>query len=433
MHNPLLIHKSTLDALFTFRWKGLGRYLMFELRDVARGLFFLSITLAVFCSLLPWFVWPVARFFQMIACVPLILSILLSRSLLNPIFTRTDHLAPLLSVTAVILCMALCSGKNLNGFLMIPFDVLIFYALFKINLSDLQVLGDVLAKTMGYILTVSIPIYILYLLGFSLPHYHVAPDAVLHTYDNYRFFLIDDYAEVVSLFPRFISIFPEPSWLGMGCVTLLYCQIGKWNTWRCRIMFVATIMSFSLAAIICLIVMLFSVAWMKGKAIIGKIFLLFFFIVSGAIGAIYYNDGDNIVNTLVVQRLALDEEGNLEGDDRTTDSFTKEFHKMWTNGEWLTGEGTAHFQRFAEGNSGYRVFLYINGMLSFILLVVFFSLVLRGSDNRRAILSFILFMALTFIAHGAPLRYTYIVPLYIFAYCRVFPHAKEKYIAHGSH
>lgn len=420
MRNPFIIQRRHIDRLFLIHGLTMRNLLVWQVRDVVRWLFFAGMIIAVFGSLLPWFLWPIAKYYQLIACVPLVVSLAMSIHLRQPIFTARDYIYPTVAVTVLISVMALCGGKNVTGFITIPLGVTIFLSLFMVDKKELQALSRILTRIMATILAISIPFYILYLIGRPLPHYHVAPEAVLHTYENYRFFLVDDRFEL-EIIPRFISVFPEPSWLGMGCVSLLFSQAGRWNTWACRILFVGLLMSFSLAAYICLIVMLFVVSWIKGNAIMGKFVLLTTVCAALIVGSLYYNRGDNLVNTLIVQRLTFTNDGKLEGDNRTTEVFTKEFDKMMKRGEWLTGKGQEAFVRFGEGNSGFRVFLYINGAISVICLIVFFATIVYTSHNPRARLAFLLFSGLAFVSQGVPLRYIYFIPMYILLFCDLYP------------
>lgn len=424
------IKRSTIDRLFQLRGLTLDSLLRFEVRDVARWLMYLGMFMLFYGSLAPWPLWPVYRYYHFIAFVPLVASMMLSHGLRCPIFTRTDYLYPTIACAALMVVSALCGGRNINGVVAVFITVILFYALFRLDHEELQRLGDRLAASLAMVMVVSIPFYIVYLLHLApLPHHHVDFNDAFYTFENYYFFLVDD-RFALDLIPRFHSIFLEPSHLGMACITLLYAQMGKWNTWRCRILFLALAMTFSLAAYICLVVMLFSASWMKGKAIMGKIIVLASVVAAVGIGSIYYNRGENLVNILIVQRLTVDDKGDMEGDNRTTGLFTKEFEKLMKRGEWLTGHGEENFDRFGFGNSGYRVFIYKFGVLSVLFLIVFLATVLATSDNRRAMAAFSVIMLLTFIAHGVPTKYYFFIPLYIFAFSPVRP---KPALTDGSH
>lgn len=314
--------------------------------------------------------------------------------------------------------MAIGSGRNINGIFMVAFSTMVYLSIFKVNLPELRKLSDVTATLMAALLVVSIPVFILHLLGFSLPH--TTTSFLNYRFDNYRFFLVDHRFNW-ELIPRFHSVFLEPGHLGMACLTLLYTQAGKWDTWRCRVLFLALLMTFSLAAYLCTIVMLFSVSWMKGKAVIGKILLLGGFVLTIGIAATFYNRGDNLINQLIVSRVMLDENGEVVGNNRTTDLFTKEYEKAIASGDIIMGKGIEAVAKFGGGNAGYRVFIYSYGMISVVSLVVLFFCLLRTSINKRACISFLLLHCLSFWAHGVPHRFYIFVPTYIFLFCDVFP------------
>ena len=418
MGNWFVIRKTTLDRLFLVpRFHGESLFLLHK-RTVALWLFYAGILCAFFCTLCPWFLWPLAGYPAVVASLFLVPSFLLSRTLSNPIYGRPGFLLPTLAILLLLLVMSVSSGRNVNGIFMAFFSTLVYLSVFYLRVAELQRLGRVLTLAMALILCVSIPAFVLHLAGFPFPHRSVSFQD--YQFDNYLFFLVDMRFNF-ELIPRFHSVFLEPSHLGMACIALLYSQIGRWNTWPCRVLFLALLMSFSLAAYLCLVVMLFSAAWMKGKSIIGKIVLLS--VLGGAmvVGSIFYNRGDNLVNQLIVQRLALNEEGNIEGDNRTTDLFTREYEKAIDSGDILLGRGMEEVQKFGFGNAGYRVYIYTYGLVTLFFLVLFFAVLSRTSPNRRAVLSMLLIELVTFIPHAQPIRFYTFIPYYILMFSTVYP------------
>lgn len=418
MRNPFIIPKKTLNRLFIWPKPDLSSLFIIRKHTVALWLFYFGIILVFFSSLTPWFLWPVQRYYMPIASFPILLSLLMSLRLKEPIFTRKDFLLPIMSMGLLLLMMALSSGRNINGIFMVFFSMTVYYSLFKVNITELHKLSDVLASIMAGILMISIPMFILHLIGFPIPHSQASLGDYM--FDNYRFFLID-FRSNWELIPRFHSVFVEPAHLGMACVTLLYAQTGKWNTWRCRILFIALLMSFSLAAYLCMVVMLFSVSWMKGKDVIGKILLLLGIVLIIGVGSMFYNRGDNLVNNLIVSRMSVDEDGEVEGNNRTTDLFTREYEKLFTSGEILVGKGNEELSKFGFGNSGYRVFIYCYGLISVGFLIFMFFSISRTSTNRRACMSMLLIHALSFWAHGIPHRPYIYISLYILLFSTVYP------------
>lgn len=413
-----VIRKSTLDRLFLLPRINGDRLFLLPKRTVALWLLYAGVLFACWCTMAPWFLWPLFRFPAVVASLPIVASMLLSRTLRHPIYGRPGFQWPTLAMAVLLLVMALSSGRNINGVFMIAFSMVVYASVFWVRQEELRRLGDVLATAMALLLCVSIPAYVLYLIGFPLPHHSAAFDD--YQFDNYLFFMVDLRFNF-ELIPRFHSVFLEPSHLGMACVALLYCQIGKWRTWRCRVLFLGLLMTFSLAAYVCLVVMLFSAAWMKGKAVVGKIVVLALLGGGIAVGAVFYNKGDNLMNQLIVQRLAINEDGEMEGDNRTTDLFTKEYDKALESGEIIFGKGMEEKNKFGFGNAGYRAYFYTYGLVTGLFLVLLFLTVARSSPNRRAVMCMLFIQLLSFIPHGQPIRFYTFIPFYILSFSAVYP------------
>lgn len=421
MKNPLVIRKEPLRRWLQITCPKAGSLMTIRKRTVALWMFYFGILLAYYGTLNPWFLWPIARYVHYVASVPIALSMLFSSNIREGIFNRKDYQIPFIACFVLQVVMALTSGKNIFGLIVIVFIMIVFTSIIKLDKSELQRLGDMLTKTMALLMVVSIPFYFLYLVGFNLPHYHVVPTEWEYSFENYRFFLVDDRFDF-ELIPRFHSVFLEPSHLGMACVGLLYCQIGKWKTWRCRVLFFTIAITFSLAAYICLVVLMFSSAWMKGKAVMGKILILLGLFTTIVVGSIFYNNGENLVNILIVQRLNTNSDGEIEGDNRTSDLFTKEYNKMASSSDIIMGKGMEAMARFGgSGNSGYRVFLYTYGLISVLFVVFFFLAFFRTSDNFRAKIAVTIISLMSFVAHGIPTKYYWFIPLYILVFSDVYP------------
>ena len=133
------------------------------------------------------------------------------------------------------------------------------------------------------------------------------------------------------------------------------------------------------------------------------------------VGAIFYNDGDNMVNNLIMARLEISNDGTIEGDNRVTDSFDAEYQSFLSSSDLLTGREYS-MEKFGFGNSGYRVFLYDNGLIALILVALFYlSLAFSvRQTNKRIIFTMLTITLLTFIIRSSPLAYNYFIPLYAF-------------------
>ena len=397
------------------------RLLRVSKREVVLWLYFVGVLLVFYTTLTPWFLWPLHLKSQFLAFFPIAAAMLLSRTLSTPLFTRTDYQWPILTYCLCTFTIALLNGRNINGFIGEVLMAYVFLSIFMLRHEDLMRLGDVLAQSLAFLLVPSILCYFLYLGGFSIPHYPISMPDTNYSFENYRFFLLDD-RFAMQLVPRFHAVFLEPAHLAIACVTLLLAQVGQWRRWYNIVIIVALIMSFSLAGYILMVYVLLAASWMKGRAIVAKVVALVVALSLGVMFVAFYNDGDNLVNELILQRMEVNDEGEMEGDNRVSDDFNKQFETFMQSDQVLTGVGYEKFQRTAQGgNAGFRVFLYCNGFISLFMLLVFFGVMLSTSHNTRGKVVMLLFHAISFIPHAIPLRLYVFLPLYIVAFREVMP------------
>ena len=173
-------------------------------------------------------------------------------------------------------------------------------------------------------------------------------------------------------------------------------------------------MTFSLAAFVLLAMVLFINAWLKHQRILPKILLIISFLGITAVGAIFYNDGDNMLNSLIIERLAVDD-GKLAGDNRVTDTFEAAFDDYMKSDDILFGRDY-ELAEFGWGNAGYRVYIYDYGLIVLLLTIIFYISAVYGSTDRRAIISMFVIGVASFWVRATPLSFYYFIPLYAFAY-----------------
>lgn len=430
-NNIFLIDTRKVQKFFFVPKFDSSRWMVLSIREIAFGLYYIGILLVFLTSLSPWFLWSLYFYGQFVAFVPIVSAFLLSRTLSRPLFTRKDYIYPIFTYILCVTVMDLLSGRNMNGFIGDAFNAVVFLSLFMLNLNDLVRLGNMLAKTMGLLLVPSILFYVLYLCGYSLPHYHIVATLGHYSFENYRFFLLDD-RFATQIIPRFHSVFLEPAHLAIVCVALLLAQVGRWERWYNIVIFLALIMSFSLAGYVLMVAMLFGASWIKRQAIIRKILALLCVCAVVTIVSVFYNDGENLINNLIIQRLDVKDDGRLEGDNRVSESFEKVYDHFAQSDRFLFGEGYDKYERYSVGgNAGYRVFFYINGFISFIFLVVFYLTFSAYSRNTRAKWVMFMIASMSFIAHAIPLKYYFFIPLYILVFREVENEEEKQHAVEG--
>lgn len=387
--------------------------------ECARISFFIGMIIAYFGSLHPWFMWSLSFFYEPISFCFLMLAFLFSYRCSAPIFCNKYYLPPIVICTVYLYYVSLVNNGNINGYIMNGVTATIYLFLFKANKDLIRELCDIICKIMGAMLFFSIMGFILYLVGFNLPSSPASFNDGFYSYQNYYLFMIDDRMMGLQVvMPRFSSIFLEPGHLGSACTMLLMTQIGKWKKWYNIVLFVATFLTFSLAAYVMLMALLILRAWVLNKQIIRKIIIAVTIIASVGVGSIFYNDGDNLIHNLIVMRLEI-EDGELAGNNRTTDSFDSEYHQYLQSSDIFFGRDMDG----SFGNSGYKVFIYENGIIGLALLILLFATILcKYSDRRHFVMSCTMCL-LFFVVRGFVMWYCMFIPIYATAY---FEKIKEK-------
>lgn len=326
---------------------------------------------------------------------------------------------PLILYVLLSFYLLVSAGANINGLIVNSFNILIFYALFRLDYERLYSVATFLAKSYALILSVSILAFVLFMMGFSLPSVNVTfGDEALYSYSNYYFFLLDD-RFLSSIIPRFSSVFLEPGHLGTTTVLLLMTQCGKWRKWYNVVLLTASVLSFSLAAYVFLVVIVILDSWMQKKHVVAKI--VTFAVLLGGLTAFasFYRGGDNVFYETILLRLKI-EDGEMAGDNRVTDDFKTDFGNYITSADIVFGRDMD--ARFA-GNSGYRVFIYEYGLVGVFLLLLFYSSWLVHAKYGRASLSAAIMALLLFEVRGYMLWYSFFIPIFITAF-RTAPDVK---------
>lgn len=379
--------------------------------SLVKFLFYFGIVLAFYGSLHPWFLWPLGALYPLPAGVLICTAMLISKSTQDNWFTNDHFLAPVMGYVAISTYMLITSETNINGYIVNLFHTVIFFSIFHLNPKRMEVLTTFLCKTMGSLMAISIPTFLLYLVGFRFMGVNATYGDGLYSYTNYFFFLIDD-RTLWAFFPRFSSVFLEPGHLGTASVLLLSTQFGKWKKWYNVALLVALLLSFSLAAYVLYVVVIFLKLWTQGKQFIGKLVMVAALIATIVTGSFFYNNGENLLHDLILIRLEVDD-GELAGNNRVTEGFDTDFEKLCETSDVIFGKKRENPE---FGDSGYKVFIYENGIIGTILMLAFYIASLGRIKNRKAGMSAFTLALLGFIVRGYPLWYSNYLPYYTLAH-----------------
>ena len=387
----------------------LNKYLVFGKRDIAIALFTIGIAINIFASIHVMYFWMIEAYCPFVTMPLFIMSVLLSRSTRTPIFTRTDFLLPTLLSLIVQYYQCLVNAQNIVPFIISTASLCMFYCMFRIDKEIAEKSLTKICKVFAGFLIISILFFFLHFIGVNLPN--VSVERGNYSYTNFFFFLLDDRELWNILIPRFNSVFLEPGHMGTTIIMLLATQIGKWKKWYNVVLFVALLMSFSLAAYCLGVMLLFLRLWMLRRKIVLKVLGLVSFLGIIVGGSFVYNDGDNMLNNLIVMRLEVSDTGDdFKGNNRVSEDFEKEFESFLGSSDVLFGR---EMDYEGWGNSGYRVYIYDYGMAGFALFLVFYFFAFRtGRDIRAITTAFVLAMT-NFWIRGYPMLFAFLYPYFI--------------------
>ena len=181
-------------------------------------------------------------------------------------------------------------------------------------------------------------------------------------------------------------------------------------------------MTFSLAAYVLSLVIIFLNLWMHGKQVVKGICAIVCCVGVGVTSAFFYNDGDNLVHDLILLRLEVNDEGELSGDNRVAGWFEEEYESYLHSSDIVFGRD---YDYSISGNSGYRVFIYEYGLVGLFLVIAFYLIFMLKTSDKRIFWSVALISFLCFWVRGYPLWYSVFIPFYVLS-CRTMPRGSVK-------
>ena len=373
---------------------------------LSQWLFYAGILLAYWGSLNPWFLWSLGGLYPLVAGIFVITAMAMQKNIAHNRFVKTNFIVPTLLYALISTYMLISAGNNVNAYIANLFNIAIFFSLFRLKDTELANLMTFLSKAMGGLLAVSAICFLLYLAGFPFPGVDASFADYQYSYTNYFFFMIDD-RSLFTIFPRFSSVFLEPGHMGTATVFLLMTQFGKWKRWYNVSLQVATLLSFSLAAYVLYVVLIFLKLWVQGRAFMAKLTITVAILAMITIGSFFYNNGENLLHDLIVMSMEV-EDGELAGDNRVTEDFDKDFEKLAKSSDIIFGK---KIENPEFGNSGFKVYIYQNGIVG-LLLVTFFYLSCMIGCKKKEGASALIISVLAFIVRGYPLWYSNFIPFY---------------------
>lgn len=204
---------------------------LIEKEALSSAFFYAGMVIAFFGSLNPWFLWPLGSYYIIISAMFIMMSMLVEATSSNKIYTNTTFLLPVFAFAVLSCYQLVVNNGNVGGYIANVFHIIVFLSLFRIGTDKLKKMMDIITRLMTLLLVPSMLWFFLYLIGFPLPSQDAEFNDSFYTFTNYYLFLLDD-RSLMSIVPRFHSVFLEPSHLGVATNLLLLTQCGKWKSRR---------------------------------------------------------------------------------------------------------------------------------------------------------------------------------------------------------
>lgn len=222
-----------------------------------------------------------------------------------------------------------------------------------------------------------------------------------YKYTNYFFFIKGDFYNI-----RFNSIFLEPGHLGMVVAFLLYVlkfNLKKWEVW---VLLIVELFTMSLAGYL-LAALAFTFSRIVNRTNLAPLLFIVFFVFGGIyFTAINYNNGNNLVNTLILERLAYDDEKGVAGNNRfskLTDDLIED--KLSTGDIWFATDKRLWEDEFL--GAGWKVFFIKYGGLPVLFFLLYYLSFLLKSRDRRFVFLFIILFVFAFLQRSYPQWYSW--------------------------
>lgn len=263
-----------------------------------------------------------------------------------------------------------------------------------LSFDEMKYLLKILTNCFIIILIVSIPAWILYLMGVPLaytgPHYH---ENGYHVYYDYYYFTTQVNTGLSDYY-RFSSVFLEPGQMATPCAFLFHLNSKENKIFQFKnvIMIIAIVMSFSLIAYGLLLTSLV-VNRMEGKYRIPALVVTLLVIVG--LGQYFISHEDNAVNALIVSRLEYSEETTISGYNRTNDYFEARYDELMQSQDKYFGIHNQSLD-WTKNTSGYKKFIVKQGIVGFAI-VMGMMLVLWWDNRNRSALIYGIMVVISFL------------------------------------
>lgn len=282
--------------------------------------------------------------------------------------------------------------------------VLYLFPVMVMLVSDVEEKEFFLSFFTGFValvFSISIFFFLLYLAGIyrtRTPLYHPSNEGYGQM-SNFKFFILckgETIAE--SIFPRFQSVLTEPGHVGMISALLLYAN--EYNIKRPSLLVIVTSLFLSLSgagyALLVLGILLRLYFNSRNRVIAFVTVALAGTIIMGGLFLYYESNPNSVFSKRIITRFMFDKKRGVAGNNRNTADFLKEYDDYIKNGgiQLVIGKGpSVMMEKYSWGNSSYKCFILVNGLVGLFLLVGFYAGLVYFRQSRLAVGMLLLFSA----------------------------------------
>jgi hypothetical protein len=342
-------------------------------------LYKLGVLIVFLDSLRVWFTWDINTIFVgLFGIFASSLLLLKSRYFFN--FSASNIL---IFILYALLKIYSVKDGNPNAFVGAAVSIGFFYFIiflkdkFKIDLFLF------LTKAMAIIVFISFIAWILFQVGvefpYSIGHYnqYVFKNFYVFLYNPGNFFIL----------PRFNGVFLEPGHLGMILAFLLIANQFDFKRKEIWAIIIVLFFTFSLAAYILVVVGVSAYLVVRSRQ---PVMYFFLWVILIAVIYVFFtnlNNGDNVVNNYILERLRFDGE-DISGNNRFSNGMNSYYERFIESSNRWWGVGIKDYSNinWDSGNAGYKVFAVTHGLIGLILIALFYILLVLSNKTVSSLI-----------------------------------------------
>lgn len=212
--------------------------------------------------------------------------------------------------------------------------------------------------------------------------------------NNYIFYVYGTFYNI-----RFNGPFLEPGHLGMMCAFILFVNKFNLTNKYNLIILLALLHTYSLAGYVLAFIGFWMSRYYQGKLKLSRFFLYGFCFLGVFLFATYYNGGENFLNTLILDRLQLDDEKGFTGNNRSGEMMALLMADMVNDTHTLFWGYDTQTYDLIIGNfegSGFTKFMVQRGLIGLVIVASIYLTYIFSNRNKKYSLLIFVFLVCMF-------------------------------------